>query len=197
MDQQIHVKAQTLYGLARQAGLITSEPFSTVFSQEILRGISEMLDRERTFLIHSKPKTEDPEKLWKEGIDLKISELVAQELLDFLQNIHKAFSVAYDQPVEDVVFNFRTVSEDLSISDLGEKQENGKWFQGMKIDEETFWYLADEPALVQDTLHDINQKLSPLSKGILRADFRDQDQYVVIDLKHLPEFEKFGFSSVS
>jgi hypothetical protein len=196
MDQKMLDKAQNLYELAKRAGLITSETFSTIFSKEKFKEILDGLDRDKRHFLQNIPEVKDPEKLWNMGIDLKISELVAQVLLDFLQNIHQAFSVAYDQPVEDVVFNFQSVSKDLNISDLGEKQEDGKWFQGMKIGEEIFWYKSGEGALVQDVLSDIGRKLFPLSKCILCDNFRDQDQYIVIDLDFVSEFEEFGFSPV-
>jgi len=196
MDQKMLDKAQNLYELAKRAGLITSETFSTIFSKEKFKEILDGLDRDKRHFLQNIPEVKDSEKLWNEGTDPKISESVAQILLDFLQNIHKAFSVAYDQPVEDVIFNFRSVSQDLNISDLGEKQEDGKWFQGMKIGEETFWYRSEEKALVQDVLYDISRKLFPLSKCILCANFRDQDQYIVIDLDFVSMFEEFGFFSV-
>jgi hypothetical protein len=196
MDQKMLDKAQNLYELAKRADLLTEELFSTIFSKEKFQEIFDGLDRDKCLFLQNNPEVKDLEKLWNEGIDSKISELVAQVLMDFLQNIHKAFSVAYDQPVEDVIFNFRSVSKDLNISDLGEKQEDGKWFQGMKIGEETFWYRSEEKALVQDVLYDISRKLFPLSKCILCANFRDQDQYIVIDLDFVSMFEEFGFFSV-
>lgn len=196
MDHQIPENAQKLYELAKKTDLLTTEPFSTVYPKKNLQEIFDGLDRDKHLFLQNNPEVKDSEKLWNQGIDLKISELVAQTLLDFLQNIHKAFSVAYDQPVEDVIFNFKSVSKDLNISDLGEKQEGGEWFQGMKIDDETFWYKAAEETLVQDVLHDISRRLFSLSKCILCANFRDQDQFLVVDLEFAPEFTDFGFISL-
>lgn len=122
---------------------------------------------------------------------------LAQILVDFLMERNKAFMVNYDQPVEDVIFNFKSVSSDLSISDLGEKQEDGEWFQGMKIGEETFWYKSEDPGLVGDVLSDLGRKLFPLSKVILQTNLGDQNHYLVVNLDFAPEFEELGFFSVS
>ena len=196
MDQQILDKARRLFELAKKACLLTTESFLTVYQKAKLQKISEGLEGDKKIFMQNNPEIKDSEKLWNEGIDLRIFESVAQLLLDFLQSIHQAFSVAYDQPVEDIIFNFKSVSQDLHISDLGEKQESGVWLQGMKIGEDTFWYQSSSETLVQDVLYDINRHLFPLSKCLLCANFRDQDQYLVVALDLLPEFEEFGFFSV-
>lgn len=123
-------------------------------------------------------------------------EQVAQVFVDFLVDTNKAFEVNYDQPVEDVIFNFKSVSSELSISDLGEKQEDGEWFQGMRVGDETFWYKSEAQGLVGEVLFDLGRKLFPLSKGIICTNFGDQNQYFVVDLGFAQEFTEFGFNLI-
>lgn len=123
-------------------------------------------------------------------------EQMVQIFVEFLVETNKAFEVNDDQPLEDVIFNFKSVSSDLSISDLGEKQEDGEWFQGMQVGDKKFWYQSEAPGLVGEALFDLGRKLFPFSKGILQANFGDQNQYIIVGLDFAPEFTDFGFISL-
>lgn len=196
METEIKLQAEKLFKLAQKANLVTTEDFSSVFPKVKLGEISDGINRDKNIFIQNNPEVKDSEKLWNEGVDLRTSEAVAQMLLDFLIEINKSFSVSYDQPVEDVIFNFKSVTSDLSISELGEKQEDGEWFQGMKVGDETFWYQSEAPGLVGEVLFDLGRKLFPRSKGIVQANFGDQNQYLILDLDLVPEFADFGFTSI-
>lgn len=196
MEKEIKEQAQKLFELGQKAKLLSSEDYSAVFPDAKLNQISAAINRDKATFIRANQDIVDPEKLWNDGVDLRIADNVAQAFVDFLVENSKAFSLSYDQPVEDIIFNFKSVSSDLSITDLGEKQEDGEWLQGMKVGNEIFWYPSESDNLVGDVLFDLGRQLFSLSKCLLQTNFGDRNQYLVIDLDQAPQFSDFGFTAL-
>lgn len=195
MNPQILSQARKLYELAQKAKLLTTESFSDVYPEAKLQEILARLDGDKAAFIENNQPLSNPEKIWDDGVEARIKEDIAQTFMDFLQEHHQAFMVNWDQPVEDIVFNFQTVSSVPEITALGEKQVDGKWIQSMKIGDKIYDYQVSDEGFVPEVLYDINRSLFPLSKSIICAKVGDENQYLVIDLEFYPEFADFGFAT--
>ncbi|KKT29628.1 MAG: hypothetical protein UW16_C0026G0005 [Microgenomates group bacterium GW2011_GWC1_44_10] len=196
MEPKVKQQAGDLFILAKKANLLSSEEFSEVFPKSTLSKISgNIIEDEKVFLQNSRT-VKNPEKIWTEGIQFRITADVSQIFIDYLQEKGRAFTLDYDSPVEDVVFNFKSTSSDLDISDTGEEKIDGDSYQGMKIGEDVFKYKMTNQYIPGDVLFDIGRKLFPLSRALLCTNFGDQDQYLIVDLELAPEFTDFGFLSL-
>lgn len=185
--------AKRLFDLSKKAGLLSGENLSDVFPENKLQKLSREIAKDKKSFLSNNQDLTDPEKLWNEGIRFRITEKTTQLFIDYLQKKNKAMMINWDQPVEDIVYNFKKISSDLDISDTGEKQVDGKWFQGLKIGTEIFEYESTKEGYVRDVLCEINKHLLPKSKVIVCPTIGDENQYILINNKYLSDFEKLGF----
>jgi len=196
MEKDLLSLAQDIYGLSKKAGLLTAESFSEVFPDQKIKKLDQDINRDKNIFLENNRDINDSESLWELGVQYKIRENLLQIMMDFLQEKGKAFMVNWDQPVEDIVYNFKTVNTGLPISDLGEKQVDGQWYQGVEIEGKPYWYPASPEGYVPEVLGEIGKHLQKLSLVIVCLKAGDENQYTVIGEELLPEFEKFDFSTV-
>jgi hypothetical protein len=193
MEENILNYSNTLFALAKKAQLLTKEDLQDVFSDRMTKQIVSGLERDKANFIKNNPGISDPDGLWNNGVANRIAEDVSMWFMDYLEETKRAFAIDWDQPIEDIIFNFKNIFSDLDIHDLGETRIAGDWYQGMRIGSEIFQYKASDEGYVPVVITEINNHLRSLSKVLVYAKTGDDNQFTIIPLNTLPEFEKLGF----
>lgn len=181
-----------LFDLVKIAGLLPSATIADVFPENTLKEALNLFEKDKSVFLKSATDLKNPSQIWDENIDQKYKDKALEILMSYLVDHRQAFYVGWDQPLEDIIFNFETVCPDLNIIYLGEFQKDGKWCTGMQIADKTFEYTFEDINLY-DIIDIFNHFLLGHNKVILYADTLDCNDFVVIDTMQEDAFLASGF----
>ena len=117
-----------------------------------------------------------------------------EELYKNAEKENLAFCLDWKLPVEDIVFNIKTVCPDLCISSLPEKQIRGDWFERMDIEGNEYTFSANSKTLVQNVISIVNRHLEKSNQTLVYFDTQDDNRYFfLISLPDLLQYQNKGF----
>jgi hypothetical protein len=120
-----------------------------------------------------------------------------ESLFEKAQSSNLAFSLDWKFPVEDIVFNVKSVLPKLDIKSLPEKQILGDWTQSMTVEGHEYSFKADSPALIMDVISTVNKHIKKDNQTLIFFDTQDDDKYFfLINLPDLPDYLEKGFIEV-
>ena len=128
---------------------------------------------------------------------MKLSFSQFEELFEEALKENRAFVLDWKFPVEDIVFNVKTVCPDLDIKSMPEKQVFGDWVQSVFIDETEYSFMANSETLILDVISTVNKHLQKTNQTLVFFNTQDDDLYfILIDLSELPLYLDKGFDEI-
>lgn len=128
---------------------------------------------------------------------MRLTQSEQRQIFDQAEKNHKAFTLDWKFPVEDIVFNIKQILPHLDITDLKEKQVDGNWQQPMTLEGKEYSFDADSETLITDVITTVNQHLKKDNQVLVWFDTQDDDyNFILINLQELADYLEKGFIEV-
>lgn len=176
MDQKIKDEAESIYELAKKAGIVTNFSFYDFISSERISEILQKISSDK---------------------DTKIVDELVWHLINFSIVHNKGVGLDWKFSARDVVFNIKQVLPELDITWLSEKQVEGNWTEYVSIEGLEYRFLVESGDLIHQVFEAVNSHISATGKTFVISSMGFDDiYYLLINSASLQEFEKLGFFSV-
>lgn len=128
---------------------------------------------------------------------MKINFSQFETLFEEAKKNNKAFSLDWKFPVEDIVFNIKSVCPNLDIQSIPEKQVNGDWFQTMIVEGTEYSFNTESETLILDLISTVNKHLQKINQALVFFDTQDDDYYFfLVSIENIQEYLDQGFVRV-
>lgn len=124
---------------------------------------------------------------------MKLSSTEQYAIFDQAMKNKKAFLLDWKFPVEDIVFNVKSILPNLDLDSTPEKQVMGDWIETMIFEGKEYHFNAESETLIPDVMGTINKHLKKYNQVFVLIDPDDNWCFILINLSELPIYIENGF----